>query len=599
MGDTIVSTFFEQARRLADRDAFKVKRGEEWTGITWREYAEAVRRVANGLLSLGVDRGDKVSLISLNRPEWHQADLAIQSLGAITVPIYVTNSPRQVGYIVGHSESKAIFVENAGQLEKIRKTRNDLPALAKVIVFDPAGVKSDGFVMSWDELLAAGDEYANENPASFDEHAAAVKPEDLATLVYTSGTTGPPKGAMLTHDNVVWTVNSLMEVLRSGPEDRRLSYLPLSHIAERQVSHFQQLFQGFETWFAQSIDTLQADLQACRPTVFFAVPRVWEKFYAGIMKLLDGLPAEQRDRAEQAIQLGLKRVEATQAGTSLPPELEEKYEEADRALFALARSALGLDQAHALVSGAAPINPEVLRFFHAIGLPVAEVYGQTEDCGPTSINRVERIKIGTVGPAIPGVTIKIADEGEILVKGGNVGPGYYKEPEATAALIDADGWMHSGDIGELDEEGYLRITDRKKDLIITAAGKNIAPQVIENLLKYSPWISQAVVIGDRRPYLTALITLDQEKVTGFAQQKGIPFSDFAELTRHPDIQQLVDNAMREVNEQLARVEQVKKCTVLERDFLQEQEEMTPTLKVRRRAINEKYADVIEAMYTVR
>ena len=301
--------------------------------------------------------------------------------------------------------------------------------------------------------------------------------------------------------------------------------------------------------------------------------------------------------AEQAVQLGLKRVEAQQAGSSLPADLEEKYKEADGKLFALARGALGLDQAWGLVSGAAPINAEVLRFFHAIGLPVAEVYGQTEDNGPTSINPPDKIKIGTVGPPIPGVEVKIADDGEVLVRGGNVGPGYYKQPEATAELIDSEGWMHSGDIGEFDADGYLRITDRKKDLIITAAGKNIAPQVLENMLKYSPWISQAVVIGDRRAYLTALLTLDQEKVTQFAEQKSIAHKDFAELTHHPDIQQLVDNAVAEVNAQLARVEQIKKWIVLERDFAQEHDEMTPTMKVRRKAIVEKYADTIESMYS--
>src|SRR5438309_7566000 len=300
--------------------------------------------------------------------------------------------------------------------------------------------------------------------------------------------------------------------------------------------------------------------------------------------------------AEQAIQLGLKRVEAQQAGTSLPPELEEKYQEADGKLFALARGALGLDQARALVSGAAPINPDVLRFFHAIGLPIAEVYGQTEDSGPTSINPPGKIKIGTVGPPLDGVEVKIAEDGEVLVRGGNVGPGYYKDPIATKEFIDGEGWMHSGDIGELDEDGYLRITDRKKDLIITAAGKNVAPQVIENMLKYSPWISQVVVIGDRRPYLTALITLDQEKVTQFAEQKSIPHSNFAELSRHPDIAQLVDNAIAETNAQLARVEQIKKWIVLERDFAQEHDEMTPTMKVRRKAITEKYSDTIESMY---
>jgi long-chain acyl-CoA synthetase len=597
MADNVVSLFHERVAKDPDRDALKVKRDGEWHGITWREYAEGVRRAANGLLAIGLSPGDRVSLISLNRPEWHEADLAIMSLGGITVPIYVTNSPQQLAYIAGHSDSRAILVENAGQLEKVIKTRTELPALTKVIVFDPAGVKLDDFVMSWEQLLSNGFKYGSDKPKAYEEAIAALKPEDLATLVYTSGTTGPPKGAMLTHANIVWTCGALNKVLTVSPDERKLSYLPLSHIAERMVGHFTHLYGGGETWFAQSIDTLREDLQACKPTIFFGVPRVWEKFHAGIVALLESLPEEQRDMAQQALQLGLKRVEAQQAGTSLPPELEEKYQEADGKLFALARGALGLDKAWGLVSGAAPINAEVLRFFHAIGLPVAEVYGQTEDNGPTSINPPDRIKIGTVGPPIPGVEVKIAEDGEVLVRGGNVGPGYYKNDEATRELIDAEGFMHSGDIGEFDSDGYLRITDRKKDLIITAAGKNIAPQVLENMLKYSPWISQVVIIGDRRPFLTALITLDQEKVTQFAEQKSIPFSDFAELSRHPDIRQLIEIAVAETNEQLARVEQIKKWIVLERDFLQEHDEMTPTMKVRRKAITEKYADTIEGMYS--
>jgi long-chain acyl-CoA synthetase len=596
MAGTVIELFLDTSNKHSDKVAFKVKRDDQWQPITWADYQRDVRRIAGGLRSLGLDSGDKAAILSLNRPEWHIADIAIQSICGVTVPIYVTNSPPQVAYITGHSESKAIFLENAGQLAKVMEKKHELPALTKAIIIDADGVKTDDFVMTYADLLAAGDAFNAANPKDFDEHAGAIKPDDLATLVYTSGTTGPPKGAMLTHANIVWTCGSLHQVLDAGPDDRRLSYLPLSHIAERMTSHFLGIYDGAQTWFAQSIDTLAADLRDCRPTIFFGVPRVWEKFYAGIAGMLDTLPAEQKDQAEQALQLGLKRVEATQAGSSLPPELEEKYQEADAKLFGLARGALGLDQARAMISGAAPINPEVLRFFHAIGLPVAEVYGQTEDNGPTSINRPDKIKIGTVGPALPGVQVKIAEDGEILVKGGNVGPGYYKDPLATEQLIDAEGWMHSGDIGELDDEGYLRITDRKKDLIITAAGKNIAPQVIENMLKYSPWISQAVVIGDRRAYLTALLTLDQEKVTQFAQQKSIPFSDFAELTRHPDIQQLVDTAVAEVNKDLARVEQLKKWTILERDFLQEAEEITPTLKVRRRAITEKYTDTIEAMY---
>lgn len=596
MSGTVISMLLDQVAKQGDGVAFKVRRGADWHTISWNEYGRDVRRAANGLLSLGVGSGDKVGILSLNRPEWHTGDIATMAVGGVTVPIYVTNSPPQVSYIVGHSESKVIVCENAGQVDKVLAKRADLPALKSIVVIDPDGVALANDVITWEALLLAGDDYAAANPNAFDEHVRAVEPSQLATLVYTSGTTGPPKGAMLTHDNLVWTAGALGKALEGGPGDRKLSYLPLSHIAERMTSHILQIAQGTETWFAQSIDTLREDLQACRPTVFFGVPRVWEKFYGGIRALLDGLPAEQKDKAEQAVNLGLKRVEATQAGTSLPPELEQAYQQADATLFALARGALGLDQHRALISGAAPINPEVLRFFHAIGLPVAEVYGQTEDSGPTSINRPDKIKIGTVGPAIDGVQIKIADDGEILVKGGNVGPGYFKDPIATEQLLDADGYMHSGDIGELDADGYLKITDRKKDLIITAAGKNIAPQVIENMLKYSPWISAAVLVGDARPYLTALITLDQEKVTQFAQQKSIAHDSFAALTRHPDIAQLVENAVNEVNSNLARVEQVKKWTVLDREFLQEADEVTPTMKVRRRAITDKYTDLIESMY---
>jgi len=593
MSGTIVSAFLDRTTSDPDAVAFRRKVGGEWTPVTWGEYGSLVRRAFGGLRSLGLDTDDMAAILSGNRMEWHVADIATQSVGGVTVPIYSTNSPRQVAYITGHSESKAIFCENAAQLAKVLEVRHELPSLRKAVVFDADGVTSDDFVMTFDELLAAGEAFAGE----FERYVAAVDLAHLCTLVYTSGTTGPPKGAMLSHENVIWTIDSLRQMVPGEPGvDRRLSYLPLSHIAERVVTDFSHVAQGFETWFAESLDTLKDDLQACRPTVFFAVPRVWEKFHAGIMALIESLDPETREKAEQGIQLGLKRVEARAAGTTLPPELEERYQEANAGLFALARGALGLDQAQALISGAAPINPEILRFFHAIGLPVAEVYGQTEDCGPTSLNPADKIKIGSVGPAIPGVEIKIAEDGEVLVKGGNVGLGYFKDSLATEQLIDAEGWMHSGDIGELDEDGYLRITDRKKDLIITAAGKNVAPQVIENMLKYSPWISQVVVVGDARPFLIALLTLDQEKVTAFADQKSIPYSDFPALVTHPDVQHLVENAVAEVNSNLARVEQIKKWHVFDREFAMEAEEVTPTLKIRRAAIMAKNADLVEEMY---
>lgn len=592
----IPAMLLERAAQQPEAVAFRSRHADAWDPVTWSAYETLVRQASAGLRSLGIDAGDAGAIISGNRMEWHIADIAIQAAGGVTVPIYPTNSPKQVSYIAGHSESKVIFVENAVQLGKVLEERASLPELQAIIVFDPEGTAGGAGVLDWKSFLAAGERFASAHPEDFEDHVRAIEPTQLATLVYTSGTTGPPKGAMLTHHNVIWTLESLAGAIPSDASDRRLSYLPLCHIAERVISDFSHLYQGFEVWFAGSIDTLREDLVACKPTVFFGVPRVWEKFYAGITGLIASLPAEQRDPAEQALQLGLKRVEAQAAGTGLPPELETKYQEANSTLFAMARAALGLDQARILVSGAAPINPDVLRFFHAIGLPIVEVYGQTEDCGPTSIVRPGEIAIGTVGPPIPGVEVKIADDGEILVKGGNVGPGYFKDPLATSELLDAEGYMHSGDIGSFDEAGNLRITDRKKDLIITAAGKNVAPQVIENMLKYSPWISQSVVVGDARPYLVALLTLDEEKVKGFAEQKGIAFTSFPELVKHPDIVQLVDNAVAEVNADLAKVEQLKKWHVFDREFAMDAEEVTPTLKIRRKAIIDKNSDLIEELY---
>ncbi len=595
MGGTIVSTFLERTKDDADRVAFRRKVDGEYQPITWADYERDVRRITGALRALGIDADDRTAILSNNRYEWHVADLATQSLGGVTVPIYQTNAPDQVGYIAGHSGSKVVFCEDAGQVDKVLQVRDDLPEVVRVVVFDPTGASDDDLVSSFEAFATTGEAFNADNPDDFARHVDAVRPEQLCTLVYTSGTTGRPKGVMLTHHNVAWTIESLQGMIPSGRDDRRLSYLPLSHIAERVVSDFSHIFQGFETWFAGSIDTLREDLNACKPTVFFGVPRVWEKFYDGITGMIAGLDPETREKAEQAIQLGLKRVEAQQAGASLPAELEAKYQEADGQLFALARGAIGLDQAKHLISGAAPINQEILRFFHAIGLPVAEVYGQTEDCGPTSLNPSDRIKIGTVGPPIPGVEVRIADDGEILVKGGNVGLGYYKDEEATAELL-ADEWMHTGDVGVLDDDGYLVITDRKKDLIITAAGKNIAPQVIENELKHQPWISQAVVVGDRRKYLIALVTLDQEKVTEFAEQKSIPFEDFADLVEHPDIKQLVEHAVTEVNADHAKVEQVKKWHVFDREFQLEEGEVTPTLKIRRRIIIDKFSELIDQIY---
>jgi long-chain acyl-CoA synthetase len=595
VADTVCSKFNAQVDRLGDRVAMRF-RGEDgaWQDVTWAGYGRAVRETAMGLAAVGVRPGDSVSILSRNRPEWHVADLGGICAGAKTVPIYMSNSPSQVAYVAGHSEARVIFVENHEQLLKVEKERHELPGLLHAVIFD-GEASADGFVLTLDELRERGRAREAEHPGEYERRWREVGSHDVVTVVYTSGTTGPPKGAILSHHNIVWTANSLLQVATDDEDGRRLSYLPLAHIAERISSEMAQVVLGNQVWFAQSLDTVLQDLQDCKPTIFFAVPRVWEKFHAGILAKLAERPEEQRQMALGLLEIAKSVVELRQAGEDIAPEMNQPLEMAEQMMFRPLREALGLDQVRVAVSGAAPINPEILKFFHAVNLPICEVYGQTEGTGPTSLNPPGHVKIGTVGPPIPGVEVRIAGDGEVLVRGGNVFQGYFKDPEATEAMLEG-GWMHSGDVGQLDEEGYLVITDRKKDLIITAQGKNVAPQELENRLKYHPLISQAVVVGDGRKYLAALITLDFEALPRFAGERGIPFSDPAELISHPEVEGAVASAVEAVNAEFSHAEQIKRWKVLPRDFSLEQEEITPTMKVRRRAITAKFSDQIEALY---
>jgi long-chain acyl-CoA synthetase len=594
-GETVCSRFHGQVARIPHRVAMRHRgEGGHWKDVTWAGYGQAVREVALGLASLGVQPGDAVSVLSRNRPEWHIADIGGMCAGAITVPVYVSNSPSQVAYVAGHSESKAVFVENHDQLLKVEKERDELPGLEHAVIFDGES-SADGFVVAWDELRAIGRGYDAEHPGEYDERWQAREPSDVATIVYTSGTTGPPKGTMLTHSNIVWTADSLLQVFRDDENGRRLSYLPLAHIAERITSHMTQIMIGSQTWFAESLDTLVRDLVDCKPNVFFAVPRVYEKMHAGILAKLAERDEATRQMAEGLMEIAKAVVEIRQAGEEIAPDMGHSLEMAEEMMFKPTRDALGLGECRFAISGAAPINPEILKFFHALNLPIAEVYGQTEGTGPTSLNPPERIKIGTVGPPIPGVQVLIAEDGEILVRGGNVFPGYFKNREATEEMLD-DGWMHSGDVGHLDDDGYLVITDRKKDLIITAQGKNVAPQEIENRLKYHPLISQAVVIGDRRPYLVALITLDPDATPKFAAERGISYADPSELATNAEVEAAIAGAVEAVNGEFSRAEGIKRWQILTRDFLQEEEELTPTLKVRRRTIIARHQDLIEQLY---
>jgi long-chain acyl-CoA synthetase len=609
MATTIIERFNERVRNHPDKVALRYKSGGEWRDITWRGYGDAVKKAAKSLLSLGFRHSDKIALLSGNRPEWQIADVAAMSIGGAAAAIYTTNSPEQVAYIIGHSEAKIAFVDVTEQLEKVLKMRSELPALEKVVVFEGyEGDADSDFVMTWDDFLTLGTEVED---ARYEEALLSVKPGDLATFVYTSGTTGPPKGVMLTHSNIWWTATHSEEHIPIGDADngRALSYLPLAHIAERMISHLLQIYYGTQTWFAESLDTLLGDLQACKPTYFFGVPRVWEKFYAGFQAMAAQPPkdkSEERKKklARKAIELGREITKLEQEAVArggkvtdaqIPLGLRLQHAALDKLVLAKIRERFGLDQCTLALSAAAPLNPDLIWFFHSIGIKITEGYGQSEDNGPTSWNPPDAVKIGTVGTAYPELEVKVAEDGEILVRGGNVMAGYYKDEAATKDAVDSEGWLRSGDVGEFDEHGYLKITDRKKDLIITAGGKNIAPQEIENRIKFHQLISQAVVIGDRRPFLAALITLDEEKAPAWAKEQGIE-GDIGAIANDERILKEIEGTINEVNRGLAKVEGVKKFRVLERDFLQEENEITPTMKVKRRQINEHYGHVIESLY---
>ena len=596
-GDTIVAALRRRAAEQGGDPAMR-HRGADgaWVVVTWADYAAAVGEVAAGLTSLGIGPGECVAVLASNRVEWHLADHGILGNGDVTVPVYPTSAPEQIAYILGHTKVRLAFVEDDEQLDKVRRIRSQVASLDHVVVFDPpAGAPADPGVITFDELRARGRAHLATDPSFVDDRAASITPDQLATLVFTSGTTGPPKGVMITHANIMWTLRSATRPFEIRSGERLLSFLPLSHIAERVMSDFLPIAVGGETWFARDLASVREDLLDCRPTVFFAVPRVWDKLHEAVVAKLAERPAPVR-RAFAALEaLGRRKVEHEQAGGRPDPVTGVVHGVLDRVVGAKVRHGLGLDQARVLITAAAPIHPDLLRWFHAIGMPLIELYGQSEDCGPTTANLPGRNKIGTVGPAIPGVTVRIADDGEILVKGGNVCAGYYRDPEATASLIDEDGWMHTGDLGTLDVDGYLTISGRKKDLIINAAGKNIAPQNIEVDLRNAPLIAQAVVIGEGRRYLTALITLDPDSAKAWAESRGKP-ADGEALAQDPDLLAEIQRAVDDVNAKRSRVEAIKKFRVLPGDFTLAGGELTPTLKPKRHVIAERHRHAIEALY---
>jgi long-subunit acyl-CoA synthetase (AMP-forming) len=583
---TIAEAFRITSAAKAGETAVRTK-GDEQT-LTWAQLRERVDALAGGLAKLGVQRGDTVALMLANRPEFHIADLAVMMLGATPFSIYQTYAPNQIEFVVSDAQARVAIVEQQ-YLERVLEARRDLPELEHVIVID--GEAPEG-------TLALADVEGSNPGFDAEASAAAVQPDDVLTLIYTSGTTGPPKGVQLAHRNLLAAVKGIEALVQFPPNARVISWLPAAHIAERGAHHYLPIVYGFEVTCCPDPRQVMSYLPEVRPHWFFAVPRIWEKLKAGLETMVAGLPETEREQIQAALADAIEKVRLEQRGAPVPTDLAQRVADADERTFAGWRAMLGLDQVDAINVGAAPTPVEVLEFFHAIGLPLAELWGMSETCGAGTCNPPDKIKIGTVGPPAPGVEIKLADDGEVLVRGGVVMLGYRNAREQTDAAIDADGWLHTGDIGELDEDRYLRIVDRKKELIINAAGKNMSPANIEATLKSaSPLIGQAAAIGDARSYNTALIVLDADFAPMWAIQQGIEGQGIEELAGDERLIAAVQEGVDAANSKLARVEQIKKFTIIPGDWAPGGDELTPTMKLKRRPIAEKYSAEIEAMYT--
>lgn len=597
-GDTLVEMFNTRVVATPAAVAMRAKSGGTWVPLTYLEVAERVREMANGLLSLGVAPGSAVALLARNRPEWVISDLAVQFTGGRTAPIYVTNSPRQVGHVIGHSKSLVAIVEDADQLDKVLKVRDELPDLASIVVMSGEAAGEYPGVISYEELRRMGRAFAAAQPGALAERIAAIGPEDIATVIYTSGTTGEPKGAMLTHANFVKTIQSGIRVMGLDKEgaQRLISYLPLSHVFERFIGEWAAIYLGAEVWFAESIDKLVANLKECRPTLFVGVPRVYEKFYNGVQANVAKQPPIKRALVGKAISAARAVVALQQAGRPVPFMLAKKHALLDHVVLSKLRHELGMDACRLAVTGSAPLSTEVLAFVLALGIRLVEGYGLTETTAPISVNPSTNIRIGTVGPPLPGVDVRFDDDGELLVRGINVFKGYLDNDKESAAAFTEDGYFRTGDVGSFDAAGYIRITDRKKDIIVTAGGKNVAPQMIEERLKFDPIISQALVVGDRRPYLVALLTLDAETAAKWATEQGISFTDVTDLSSNPKVLEAVGAMVRKVNSEVSQAEGIKKWALLPRDFSLDAEEITPSLKVRRKVILQKFSADVERLY---
>src|SRR4051794_2781743 len=582
------ATFAEAFRITAENkpdDVFVRTKGDD-VSITWAEMRARVDALAGGLAKLGLERGQCIALLLTNRPEFHLADLAAITVGATPFSIYMTYSPDQIQYVCSDAEARILITE-PDFLPQVLEARKELPDLEHVVL-----------VEGEHEGCLRLDAVERSNPGfDVDAAVAAVQPDDVLTLIYTSGTTGPPKGVQIAHRNMMAGVRSTEETIQFPEGSRVISWLPAAHIAERAAHHYLPIAYGFQVTCCPNPREVMTYLPEVRPQWFFAVPRIWEKLKAGLETMLSGLPDEQRENAQACVKAAIEKVRLEQKGEPVPDDLAQSVAEADEQLFSGLRTHLGFDQVAAVNVGAAPTPVEVLEFFHAIGIPVSEIWGMSETCGAGTANPPDKIKLGTVGPPAPGIEIKLAEDGEVLVKSPVVMIGYRNMPDKTSEAIDDDGWLHTGDIGQFDEDGYLKIVDRKKEIIINAAGKDMSPSYIESEIKSaSSLIGQAALIGDRRSYNTALIVLDADFAPAWAQQQGISETSLEALARDEKVRAAVQEGIDAANAKLARVEQIKKFHIVEGDWEPGGEELTPTMKLKRKPIDQKYSDQIEAMY---
>ncbi len=593
-GKTIVDYFNRNAERHGDKPALHWKVNGEFQDLTWSQYRDVVHQATAGLAALGVADGQFVAIMAGNRPEHVIADMAVAHSGATPVTIYSTLTAPQIKYIADNCSATVAILEDLEFMKRWEEIRSELPNLKYVVLLSGAeNYDTADWVLSWDDLLARGQQQLQSEPDTVTKLMEKITPDTLATLIYTSGTTGTPKGVMISQRNVVWTV----ECLRRGADlklgARMVSYLPLAHIAERLATHYLCTYLAGEVWFCPNLAGVLEYIQEAKPTLFVGVPRVYEKFHSRLTSRFEEASGVKGALLKKAIDTNAKRVEAEAAGGSggmLAGVL-------DKIALSKVREGLGMDEVELAITAAAPISPDLVNFFLTIGIPLHELYGMSETTGPATSNVPGASKVGSVGRPLPGVGVKIADDGEVLMSGGVITAGYYKLPDASAESFDSEGWLHSGDLGRLDEDGYLWIVGRKKEIIITAAGKNVAPAKLETMMGNHPLVSKACMVGDGRKFLTMLIALDHEEAPAWAEARGLEYVDLATFSKLPEVEAEIKDAVDRANEEVARVEQIKKWVIVPDEWTPDSGEVTPSLKLKRRVVLEKYSDEIESMYT--